>query len=247
VTEPATLSAPGPDADFPVRLGDIVMMVLAAGLLVLGGIALIGTVAKPAESGSIPELTALVLLLEAIAIGAAVYLFGVRRRRLGWAAIGLRPVTGSQIRRAVIVGLFTFLFVTGGLGLLQVAGGDSVDNPQMALIAGGEFSWLRAAMMLALGGALVPFAEELFFRGVLYRWLRKRWGVAASALVSAAIFGLAHAFFVLVALGAFMVGIVLAVVYERTGSLWPAAVVHGVFNSASLMMMFAGQLVAAAP
>lgn len=75
---------------------------------------------------------------------------------------------------------------------------------------------------------LVPVGEEVFFRGFVYGTLR-RWGVVSATVLSALFFAAVHQqvvhFLPIAVLGA-----VLAALYERTGSLVPAVVVHAVNN-----------------
>ncbi len=82
-----------------------------------------------------------------------------------------------------------------------------------------------------------PVAEELVFRGLVYRISRRYWRFLPSALVSALIFGLAHGepwfLFGLVGLG-----VLLAHIYERTGSLTACILTHSAHNSISLAFMF---------
>lgn len=82
---------------------------------------------------------------------------------------------------------------------------------------------------------LGPIIEEVFFRGFAYPAFRKRMGVGAALLASAAIFSLAHlnlvAFVPIVLLGVF-----LAYLYERTGSLVPSMTAHAVHNT--IMLLF---------
>src|SRR3546814_5814344 len=93
------------------------------------------------------------------------------------------------------------------------------------------FTWTSLVAMLLLVGVLVPFIEEIIFRGLLFGWLRKHLPFLAAAPAAALLFAVAHQVWVLVPVLAFM-GLVLAAVTERSGSLWPAIILHGVFNSA---------------
>lgn len=79
-----------------------------------------------------------------------------------------------------------------------------------------------------------PFAEELFFRGLLLRSLQRRWGDKWAIGLSAVVFGLVHGEALqlapLVALG-----VVLAVLALRTGRLGPGMLAHGAFNAVTML------------
>ncbi|RMD61098.1 MAG: CPBP family intramembrane metalloprotease, partial [Alphaproteobacteria bacterium] len=65
----------------------------------------------------------------------------------------------------------------------------------------------------------------------LYGWLRSRVRSGFGAAVLSGIgFAVLHGLPVLIpALS--VIGLALAIVYERSGSLWPAIITHGVFNA----------------
>jgi uncharacterized protein len=82
--------------------------------------------------------------------------------------------------------------------------------------------------------AVAPLSEEVFFRGLLFRGIRGALPFAAAAAISAGIWGLFHytgsdSWPVVLQLAVF--GVILAWLYERTGSLWPPIVLH-LFNNA---------------
>jgi membrane protease YdiL (CAAX protease family) len=107
-------------------------------------------------------------------------------------------------------------------------------NPHQDLADSALGGWSFVAI-LALGGLVIPFAEELLFRGVLFGALR-RYGPVLAGLVSATVFGLAHVWPPLV-LFAFVVGVVHAWMRERSGSIWPAVISHAVVNTLSIVMI----------
>jgi uncharacterized protein len=84
---------------------------------------------------------------------------------------------------------------------------------------------------------LGPVAEEIFFRGFLYSALRKRFGFGSAVFFSAAFFSLLHTnmvgFLPIMALG-----VLLAYLYEFTGSLTASITVHVAHNSAIVAFMF---------
>jgi membrane protease YdiL (CAAX protease family) len=86
----------------------------------------------------------------------------------------------------------------------------------------------QVVWIVVLVCVLVPIGEEIFFRGFVYGTLR-RWGIAAATVLSALFFGAVHqqiVHFLPIA----VLGVILAALYERTGSLVPAIVVHAVNN-----------------
>ena len=78
-----------------------------------------------------------------------------------------------------------------------------------------------------------PLAEETFFRGFVLNGLSRRWGFRAGAIGSALLFAASHGLTGLF-IPVFMSGLVLAWVYRRTGSLWPAVLAHGSQNAIAL-------------
>ena len=82
---------------------------------------------------------------------------------------------------------------------------------------------------IALAGILIPAAEELVFRGMIYGALRPRFSFPAAMIVSASIFGLYHGSVVQGVYGICM-GLVLAESYEHRGGFWAAVTVHAAAN-----------------
>lgn len=76
---------------------------------------------------------------------------------------------------------------------------------------------------------LIPLVEELVFRGALFGEFKCKFNAVISSVMSALVFGLMHG--VSVHIGyALMCGIVLALLYHYTGSIWTSVIVHSVFN-----------------
>jgi membrane protease YdiL (CAAX protease family) len=83
-----------------------------------------------------------------------------------------------------------------------------------------------ACVALALVG---PFVEELLFRGLLTASFRQRFGPWRTALLTAALFALAHVLPRVIP-PIFVLGLALAFVYERVGSTVPGILVHCSYN-----------------
>jgi membrane protease YdiL (CAAX protease family) len=82
-----------------------------------------------------------------------------------------------------------------------------------------------------VGGVLGPVAEELFFRGILYGFLRS-WGVIVALVLSTSIFVLCHPIHQGIPVTRLLGGILFAVAYEISGSLMVPITIHGLGNLA---------------
>lgn len=95
------------------------------------------------------------------------------------------------------------------------------------------------AGMLFIACVGAPIYEELLFRAGLYRFCRARLGRTAALLISGCSFGLLHAnwagFLPLAILG-----MVLALAYEATGSIRVSIIAHGLFNLNTILVLLSG-------
>jgi membrane protease YdiL (CAAX protease family) len=102
---------------------------------------------------------------------------------------------------------------------------------------------LTLALIFGRVFVLVPLAEELFFRGALYGWLRRHLPALPTILLTAVLFGFEHTVwgvpmpgvFFLVPL-AFVYGIAFGWVRERTGSTLNTSVMHVMVDAALLIV-----------
>ena len=83
---------------------------------------------------------------------------------------------------------------------------------------------------------LAPVAEELFFRGVVFNAFLRERGPRLAYLGSAALFAVIHQSIVAL-LPIFLLGLALAWVYDRTGSLLAPIVMHAVVNGISVAIV----------
>jgi membrane protease YdiL (CAAX protease family) len=84
-----------------------------------------------------------------------------------------------------------------------------------------------------------PIFEELAFRGLLFGLLRRRFQWWPAAMLSAALFALAHGYGLIGFLSVFWSGLIWAWAYERTGSLWPGILGHAINNALVCLSMMA--------
>lgn len=213
---------------------------LAYTLMSWGHMAIVArTVGMEAYLGSGDRLPASILVVsqasKAAALLGALWLLGLLPKRLDWSAVGLRPVRAGWLILGGIAGLG---FVVTGLLLVKALIAFIPDWAGMTRspFAFGEANgWAMSAAFLALTFAITPFAEEVFFRGFLYKWMKGHRPVWVAALVSSAIFGASH-IIPPQAINAFVLSLVLIWLYEKSGSIWPAVIAHAVNNIAGTLL-----------
>jgi membrane protease YdiL (CAAX protease family) len=183
-------------------------------------------------------------ILAEIGMGSLVIGWGgwllARDRGIDARAFGLRTFPGRWLLAAVI--LFALFFWVDEIlsGLIDPTG-----ELQEELIA--DLFQLRQSLFWAVAvavtiGPIAAVSEEILFRGLLYRWFRERMGIAMAALLSAAIFAIAHFYFLspgdfaglITTLGVFVFGLVAALLYQISSSLWPSILFHA-FNNVAVV------------
>lgn len=223
-----------------LRFTVIFIVFLVVGLLVLGaigdvalgpgGASLRGGLPEPGNTGQSWMWLATFALIYVGLIGSvwfALWPHGARRAvalalvPAGWKFMllgSLAVVATSLLADMLLLPFLQDVFAIGGDELMITA-------VIRALTATTALA-LVAVFVLAV---LAPVAEEFLFRGLLYGFLRAHMPFWITALITAALFGLAHGE-PAHALAAGLLGLILAWLRERSGSLWPPVVAHVVNN-----------------
>lgn len=141
------------------------------------------------------------------------------------ARLGVRRFRPSALKwMAAAIGaylLFAFLY-----SLLIV-------EPQQEDIAEG-FGAIPVQILLIVVAA--PVSEEICFRGMLFGGLREKLPRLGAALLSGLIFGGLHALTGVTAVPPLIAfGLILALLYEKTGSVVPGIILHMLNNSVALL------------
>ena len=164
-----------------------------------------------------------------------VWRFAVAKYRCGWEALGFRHF---NLRNALILILavlaagllINYLYAV----VVSLMGAESIESE--TLLFDYEPGWASLALLAFVSLIAAPFVEETFFRGFIFTGIGKRFGYAWGAVLSALLFSLAH-----LQLGAlvpiFLLGLLLAWLYARTGSLWTCILTHFTYNSIALLFM----------
>mgnify|MGYP003978816143 FL=1 len=86
---------------------------------------------------------------------------------------------------------------------------------------------------------VAPVLEEFLFRGILFRAMKRPFGVGPSLVISGILFGLVHQN-VLSFVPLTFLGIILALSYERTGDLRTCILIHAAFNAFMVFSILVG-------
>lgn len=120
------------------------------------------------------------------------------------------------------------------------SGNSTPDEPAYRQLLG----WKTNSEFLAkftLVALLAPVTEELLARGLLFAGLRKNMDFTSACLISSLLFGIAHVYWIHIFL-AFVLGVMLCIVAEKTKSLLPGLVCHVMLNSFVMGVLFLASL-----
>lgn len=173
--------------------------------------------------------------------GIVVLYFAIVKHRGRLESLGLKF---SSFSRNIVSGITAYIFIIPlllailfiSVWLLNLLGYTPPPQPVLEAFMGEKRS--GALMFLTIFVVVFgPIAEEIFFRGFMYSAVKKRLGILGAALLSASIFSLLHTniigFLPIMALG-----VLLAYLYETTGSLVAPIAVHVLHNSIIVAFVF---------
>ena len=126
----------------------------------------------------------------------------------------------------------------GSYGKQVKAAQEVSDNMTNAFLTMNSFgSFVKVFCIMAIVPAL---GEELFFRGVLMRFARQRsLNMVFPILFTAAVFSFTHSN-IYGYLSIFLAGVLLAVIYNLTGSIWCSILAHLSFNGMQVILSYMG-------
>lgn len=215
----------------PWTISDVIWVFLLRMVLVL----LIGKGLLPLLPGISSRM---VEVMDRLVLLALTLFFVLRKGTLQ--SLGLHfDQLGRQIMYGILGGVFLLVLAEGSQRtLVWLLAADAGSNP---LVKAAAMAQTPAALIwpLIIGGVLAPVTEELYYRGMAFSALSRKWGVVIGIVGSAIFFSLAHfsgIWFVQIA----VVGVGLATIFYLTGSLLPGIIAHGLVNSSRLLMVYWG-------
>lgn len=183
-------------------------------------------------TGIVSPVLYLVMVGFYLSLIGGVYLFAARDA--GWEALGVRSASRRDYLLVIpfyLAALFLLILINS---LIVFLIGD-FENPQIEAISGGQaLTSAELVMLLLLVAGLVPFAEELFFRGMIYPLMRYRASIITAIALNAAAFTVVHVIPVIFP-ALFVLGLLLAYLRERSGSIWPSVLLHMMQNGLAIL------------
>lgn len=231
-------------------VGGQIVAALLIGAVILVGVALAPlALLRPGTEMVGPGFLLGMLIAQNVFLAAVPLGYMLIRYRADLTQIGLT----SPGRRQVVIG------VAAGLAMLLVGASAEVGVSALAkqalpasliqmlerlnssLSAGDLFSgmvgsWPQFAMFAFAVAVAAPIGEEVFYRAFLHRCATKRLGRGWGTLVSAGAFALVHGGPMMI-VAILPMGIMLAVAYDRSKSLWVPIIMHAVNNGMMVVAM----------
>jgi len=156
--------------------------------------------------------------------------FGLRWQRRWWQVV-LAPV--------VVLMMWAFMAGLDATGydewVRSLIDGDGLQETVKLLLESKDPLVLGLVAVGVCVGA--PLAEEVVFRGYIYAAVKRFTNIPFAVIFSGLLFGAVHGN-LLALLPLTILGIVLALAYEYTGSLWAPIAIHFCFNAATVAVQF---------
>ena len=183
-------------------------------------------------AGGPPGLVISATLVQDVAlIASAVVFASIWSRGLTPASFGLRRVPFGPAAGWTMLAFVAFWILTG----IYISLVGQPDQQELTRDLREEESLAALISYGVLLAFVAPLAEELFFRGFVFGVRREKIGVVWGALATGVVFGLVHvAGSPIETVGVLIIlGVLLCVLYQQTGSLLPCIALHAINNAIS--------------
>lgn len=184
-----------------------------------------------------PELIRGGITFYALLLGTLLTVLAVRGLSPG-RIFGLRPVRPWRvIGLALVCFAATYPLVLAASQIVTSLGFPVSEGDNMVNFLLGDVTPTDRIWVVVLAVVVAPLTEEFVFRGFLYGVLKKPFGSWAAMGSTALLFAAIHQNIPAIpALALLAIGFTLA--YELTGSLWAPIIMHVLFNSISVVVLF---------
>ena len=189
-----------------------------------------------------PAFKMLIVDVGMFAIVLAVFIYFLKKKKITWQEFGFDEMKFKWAALSLLLALV--VVAVGGFlsnALSSLLGLSSSGNAGALDMVMSDKVWLNLLNLKVGVALLVPFAEELLFRGLLFRYIRQNKSFIFSAILSSALFAAFH-FGVEALPFTFLLGFGTAFIYEKTQSMYYPIFIHIAVNSLAANLLFLGSL-----
>ncbi len=230
---------------WPLFKGIALVVMSAVSLAVTSGVIAKGGTPEEAQTHLVEFLTSDVAIKFTALVQIIVFVLallimfkGLKRNDYGSPVKAFSRFTFPGVILLMTGGAFVILMVLGMLSTLAPA---LFESYRQLMQDSGLTGFTAASILTTI--VIAPFTEETLFRGISFDLLKKAgWSFWVVNIIQALLFGLTHMnmmdgimygieyFNIVQGAYAFILGLFLGYIRERTGSIWPTILGHMVFN-----------------
>lgn len=174
-------------------------------------------------------------LIMAIIFTMALYFIVLKPKDQSWKTVGLKTFPLKQWK-LIVVWTFNLIVVSIALVIVMSFVGIGTANSKTESLQ-SQMTFLNFTIGFISAAIISPIYEEIFYRGFLYRFFSSRYGILSGMVISSTIFTIVHIPTFNTLPVNFVSGLVFSWVYQRTGSIIPSILIHGIFNGIAVILV----------
>jgi membrane protease YdiL (CAAX protease family) len=216
-------------------LGVVVFAYICSQLILVLPIVLIAIISGSTESIKEAWAQLALMSISSTTIIFIIWAYLRYKKQNAVSVLGFKKLSLKQLGWTAIVYLLYLLSIVVVFSFAKLIPAFDIDQTQdvgFSDVAG--FKLVFAFLGLVV---LAPIAEEILFRGFLYKQLILRWSKLLSAIIVSLLFGLVH-FQWNVAVDTFILSLFAIWLLERTGNLWTCVLLHATKNFVAFIALF---------
>ncbi|MED0736238.1 CPBP family intramembrane glutamic endopeptidase [Aneurinibacillus thermoaerophilus] len=159
-------------------------------------------------------------------------------KQLLWSSLGFQRMKNIHIMKYAlhIMSLWLLIIITQIIVLAvfppEATSSSQLVTSQLTQMSSAEF-WLLYIVV----AILVPITEEIIFRGLIYKYLCRKYGFGIATIGSALIFTMAHFFVPMLWAALFIMGCCLAYLFKTYQSIFAPLSLHILTNSINIIAL----------